>query len=577
MRGGRLWFNPLVRGLGYGMSAMFLAIVAAAGCGGGPDAGAGSTAPHFVLERGGIDHRYEGAFQYFVGGGVAAFDCDDDGRSELFLAGGAAPAALYHNESATGGSLRFTPLASPVTDLTAVTGAYPLDVDSDGRVDLAVLRVGEDVVLRGLGGCRFERANESLGIDGADSWTVAFSATWEASNDLPTLAFGDYLRPDRQACEGNRLLRPAANSGRYQPAVTLTPGYCTLSVLFSDWNRSGQTDLRMTNDRHYTRDGTDQLWRVAAGDAPRLYTEADGWRPLRIWGMGIASDDITGDGFPEVFLTSQGDNKLQTLVDGPARPAYEDIALERGVTAHRPFAGGDVLPSTAWHAEFADVNNDSYPDLFVAKGNVDAQPEYATRDPSNLLIGRPDGTFEEGAEAAGIVSYDRARGAAVVDLDLDGMLDLVVVNRDEPVSRVAQHRAGRCQPTGADGIMGRRPSPPARSQRRRGRSVGRGASGGPHDGPRGDGRRRSRQRAARLDPRRSRRRRAGRPPCPVARRSDGPVDDTGGGRARDHRPRRDRSDAVESGGSAMTITIVARLADLVPQEASASSSGRIRR
>jgi hypothetical protein len=39
-----------------------------------------------------------------------------------------------------------------------VTGAYPLDVDGDGHLDLAVLRLGENVVLRGLGGCRFERA-----------------------------------------------------------------------------------------------------------------------------------------------------------------------------------------------------------------------------------------------------------------------------------------------------------------------------------------------------------------------------------------------------------------------------------
>ena len=152
-----------------------------------------------------------------------------------------------------------------------------------------MLRVGEDVVLRGLGGCRFERANEALGLDGADSWTVAFSATWEGSNDLPTLAFGDYLAPDRQSCEDSRLLRPAPDGSRYAAPVALAPGYCTLSVLFSDWARSGQRDLRMTNDRHYTRDGTDQLWRIAPGEAPVLYTEADGWRPLRIWGMGIAS------------------------------------------------------------------------------------------------------------------------------------------------------------------------------------------------------------------------------------------------------------------------------------------------
>ena len=458
-----LWFNPLVRGLGSCASAALLAIGVVAGCGEGSDAPAASGAPHFVLDRGGLDHRYEGGFQYFVGGGVAAFDCDDDGRSELFLAGGSAPAALYHNESPTAGALRFTALASPVTDLTAVTGAYPLDVEGDGHTDLAVLRVGEDVILRGLGGCRFERANESLGVNGADSWTVAFSATWEGSNQLPTLAFGDYLTQDRQSCENSRLLRPALAGARYDAAIALAPGYCTLSMLFSDWNRSGRRDLRMTNDRHYYRDGTDQLWRVAPGEAPRLYTEADGWRPLRVWGMGIASDDVTGDGYPEVFLTSQGDNKLQTLEDGPSRPSYEDIALDRGATVHRPFAGGDVLPSTAWHAEFADVNNDGYRDLFVAKGNVEAQAEYAARDPSNLLIGQAEGTFDEGAEEAGIVSYERARGAALVDLNLDGMLDLVVVNRVDPVAlwrNVGRGDAGRPEPMGSwAGVRLRQPVP----------------------------------------------------------------------------------------------------------------------
>jgi hypothetical protein len=90
------------------------------------------------------------------------------------------------------------------------------------------------------------------------------------------------------------------------------------------------------------------------------------------------------------------------------------------------------MPSTAWHPEFADVNNDGWIDLFVSKGNVEAQADYAAQDPSNLLIGQPDGTFIEGAEAAGIVTFDRARGAAVADLNLDGLLDLVVVYRREP-------------------------------------------------------------------------------------------------------------------------------------------------
>jgi len=149
--------------------------------------------------------------------------------------------------------------------------------------------------------------------------------------------------------------------------------------------------------------------------------------------MGIASYDVTGDGYPDVYLTSQADNKLQTLTSGAGSPAYRDIALSRGVNAARPFTGGDILPSTAWHPEFADVNNDGFIDLFVSKGNVSSQPDYAARDPSDLFLGRPDGTFVEAAEAAGVLTFAKGRGAALTDFNLDGLPDLVEVNYGDKV------------------------------------------------------------------------------------------------------------------------------------------------
>ena len=82
-----------------------------------------------------------------------------------------------------------------------------------------------------------------------------------------------------------------------------------------------------------------------------------------------------------------------------------------------------------WHPAFEDVNNDGFTDLYVSKGNVETQTEYAAKDPSNLLIGQADGSFVEGAPAAGMVGYDRVRGAALVDLNGDGLLDVVQVAR----------------------------------------------------------------------------------------------------------------------------------------------------
>ena len=170
-------------------------------------------APRFVDESAGIDHVYDGEFTFFVGGGVATFDCDDNQLPDLYLAGGANPASLHRNTGEVGAPLQFTPVASQATDLTGVTGAYPIDIDGDGITDLAVLRLGGNVLLKGTGDCRFEPANETWSVEAGEAWTVGFSATWEDSDSLPTLAFGNYIRLDENGqqfggCSDNVLVRP---------------------------------------------------------------------------------------------------------------------------------------------------------------------------------------------------------------------------------------------------------------------------------------------------------------------------------------------------------------------------------
>lgn len=152
--------------------------------------------------------------------------------------------------------------------------------------------------------------------------------------------------------------------------------------------------------------------------------------------MGIASADVNGDGYPDYFLTSMADNKLQTLtsppVDGVVRADFKDVAFPLGAIAQRPYTGGDVHPSTAWHAQFEDVNNDCLPDLFIAKGNVSDMLDFAMQDPDNLLLGEPDGKFTEVGDKAGVASMNVGRGAGLPDFNLDGLPDLVVVNRNHP-------------------------------------------------------------------------------------------------------------------------------------------------
>ena len=132
-----------------------------------------------------------------------------------------------------------------------------------------MLRHGGDVVLRGLGGCRFEptpsaaRHRPPAGLDDG------------LQRDLGGLeqAADPRLRPLPRARRGPLRRQLAAPARRVRgpvrrPRSSLAPGYCTLSMLFSDWSHTGQRDLRVSNDRHYYIDGEEQLWRMAPGQPP---------------------------------------------------------------------------------------------------------------------------------------------------------------------------------------------------------------------------------------------------------------------------------------------------------------------
>ena len=387
----------------------------------------------------GLSSIYSGDYDFMVGGGATAFDCSGDGFSELYLAGGEGKAKFYRNETKQGGELKFAEAASGL-EFDRVLGAYPLDVDSDGNMDVVVLRSGENAIMRGTGDCKFERANEAWNFDGGDAWSTAYAATFEKGANWPTIAIGNYIDRKEEispwgSCTDNWLHRADGAEKKFAKPAALKPSFCPLSIIFTDWNRSGVADLRISNDRQYYEGGQEQMWRVPPGAPPALYTQADGWRYVRIWGMGISSYDVDFDSYPEYFLTSMADNKLQTLAevpkDGKPKPGFKDIAFAKGVTAHRPFMGDDLRPSTAWHTQFEDVNNDGRVDLFIAKGNVSEMPDFAMADPNNLLVQGEDGKFVEMADKAGVASTMTARGALLTDFNLDGLLDLVVVNRLE--------------------------------------------------------------------------------------------------------------------------------------------------
>lgn len=388
-----------------------------------------------------LDHIYGGSTDFVVGGGAAAFDCSSDGLPDLFLAGGDNEARLFVNRSTPGGQLRFRPQSLGGSPTERVTGAYPLDFDADGIADLFVMRFGQNVLLRGVGNCQFEQANDAVGLPVMEDWTTAFAATWEPGQSLPTLAVGNYVdrsRPlDREGnCDESYLLRPSADDpSRYGAPIPFPDSYCPLSLMFVDWSGSGSPDLRATNDRqYYDPDGGEQLFSLGA-DGLTPYGGEDGWVDVQIWGMSLAAHDVVGNGLPDLSISNMMDQRLESLADRQSPAAhFVDIAFDSGSTAHRPYAGGDVRPSTGWHTQFADFDQDGRADLLIIKGNVDEMPEFAAFDPDNLLLRQEDSTFVEVGEDAGLAMDRRGRGAAVADFNGDGCLDLAIVNRNQPAT-----------------------------------------------------------------------------------------------------------------------------------------------
>ena len=197
---------------------------------------------------------------------------------------------------------------------------------------------------------------------------------------------------------------------------------------------------------------------------------------------------------PEVFLTSQGDNKLQTLADGSAQPHVPRHRAQAGVTAPRPYAGGDVLPSTrlARRVPGCEQRRLRRPlrHQRQRRGRCRTSPR---RTRATCCSASADGTFAERWRGG---RHRVASTAAVVrpwsTSTLTALLDLVEVNRRADVSAVPQRRAGRRQQPAPMGDWVGRSAEQAGAQPRRDRRLGRGPDRRPDDRARGDGRRRPR-------------------------------------------------------------------------------------
>ncbi len=390
-----------------------------------------------------------------MAGGLAVFDYNGDGRPDIFFTNGAEADTmaktspqyfnrLYRNE----GDLRFT----DVTDEVGLAGegysmgAAAADFDNDGHTDLFVAGVFASILYRNTGDGRFENITGAAGIETSE-WAVA--ADWldydgDSLLDLFVVNYADWsLDFDRYCGDRERGLRvychpkylqPIANrlyrnlgSGRFED-VSEVSGVAGvkgrgMSAVSADLNGDGRQDVFVTNDNLPNSlflnqpDGTFLEDALLSGVALLEHG-----RPVA--SMGAAIGDYDRDGLPDLSVTALS-NETFPLFRGQDDGTFRDVTVPTGLArASQRYAG--------WGNAFADFDNDGAVDLFTANSHVNDLIEhfepFVYLQPNTLFL-NTGGRFADPVE---IASPGVHRGAAVADFDGDGRLDLVISALSEP-------------------------------------------------------------------------------------------------------------------------------------------------
>ncbi len=418
-----------------------------------------------VTQAAGIHFRHNsGAYgkKYLpetMGSGVCVIDYDGDGWQDVLFVNSmdwpehktsVSTPALYHNnhDGTFTDVTRTSGLAKEMYGLGCAVG----DFDNDGRDDIYITALGGNYLFRNLGGGRFADVTTRAHVKdpGFSSGAVWFDYDNDGKLDLFVSHYVDWSEATDQFCtldgKSKSYCTPELYKGQSatlfhnlghgvfedvtKKAGLYDPSSKSLSVALIDYDDDGWLDLFVANDTQPNKlyrnnhNGTFTESAFASGVA---FSDAGKARA----GMGADAADYDLSGRYGLVIGNFTNESL-SLYHNDGSGLLTDKSIASGIE-------GPSAKSLTFSAFFFDYDLDGLPDIFAANGHVAddvsvTQPSLKYAEPPLLFRNRGAGRFEDVSNKVGAALRQPVvgRGAAYLDFDNDGDLDLVVTSSNGP-------------------------------------------------------------------------------------------------------------------------------------------------
>ena len=407
---------------------------------------------HFTYNSGAFGKKF---LPETMGPGVCAIDYDNDGWQDILLVnsmdwpehktGKSFPALYHNNKNGTFTDVtRQAGLAIEMYGLGCTVGDY----DNDGYDDIYISAVGSGHLFHNLHNGKFADVTTKAGVaspgfgvsaawvdydnDGKLDLFVGHYVKWSEKTDQYCSLTGkgkSYCTPEAYKGESSELFRNRGD-GTFEN-VTKRAGLLdntskALGIALIDYDNDGWMDLLVTNDTqpnklyHNNHNGTFSDVGVASGIA---FSDAGTTRA----GMGTDAADYDNSGQQSLVIGNFA-NEGMALYHNDGSGLFTDQAPRNGISRW-------TMQSLTFGAFFFDYDLDGKPDILAVNGHVadditQLQPTIKYAQPPQIFRNDGNGKFEDVSSKLGSAVQQPivGRGAAYLDYDNDGDLDLVLMN-----------------------------------------------------------------------------------------------------------------------------------------------------